>query len=261
MTSKKSAKAKRLANPGNLVARTENPFILISHAPSDLQGHDGGGSSGIELVKVDDAFCDALNQTLDETREAFEVALARYPNLLISTILKLRETGIAKSHRPLKLMQAAGLKPAGHAQIDEVLVGTNATSLQALKELIANGPNGKFKANLSALLRIEPWGRSRRNPEGTIVLRDVGKAILRSHRYFDEDTTRIARESLDKLIKNLNIATRNITLGSSEITILTNIDAVSDEKLDELTVCSAAIAAIDRFKSNCRYRQSAVVRR
>lgn len=234
MAPTKRPKARRLTNPKELAARRENPFVLISHAATDLQGHGGAGSGGTELVKVDRNFCEALNHSLGQTREELVPTLARHPNLLAGTILRLRESGIAKSHRPLKLVQAAGLEPAGHGQIDEMLVGVNAASLQMLQDLIAEGPTGKFKANLSALLRIEPWSRARRNPEGMLALRERGKGILRPHSYFDERATQAAHEALTRLLRRLNIVTRTVTLGQSKITVLTNLDAISDERLDEL---------------------------
>lgn len=183
---------------------------------------------------MDQAFCNALNKTLTTTINSLAPSLASYPQLPAGMILRLRERGIAKSHRPLNLLQAASLQPAGHAHIDEMLVGANARALATLRQLIVQGPNGKLKANLSTLLRIEAWSRARRNPEGTIAMRERGQAILRPHRFLDKETDQTTRVALYEHLALLNIAVRTITLGKSEVIVLPNLDAVNDERLDVL---------------------------
>lgn len=183
---------------------------------------------------MDHDFCTALNETLATTINSLTPTLLSYPRLPASLIFRLRERGIAKSHRPLNLIEAASLQPAGHAHIDEMLVGASKTALATLRQLIAQGPNGKLKANLSTLLRIEPWGRSRRNPEGTLALRERGRAILRPHRFHDQETDQITRAALYEQLELLNIAVRTITLGKSEVILLPNLDAVNEERLNVL---------------------------
>jgi serine protease AprX len=233
-TEKKRDHKRRNINPGNLAARTENPFIVIAHAAHDLQGHGGGNGPSEELVTVDHAFCVALNETLTTTSAALAPSLTRYPTLPASLILRLRERGVAKSHRPLNLLKAADLQPAGHAKIDEMLVGANSAALTTLRQLIAEGPTGKLKPNLSTLLRIEPWGRARRNPEGALALRQRGQALLRPHYFHDSETNLRTRASMLELLAQLNIAVRTVRLGTSEVLVLPNLDAVDDERLDAL---------------------------
>ena len=234
MVKKKVPSERKPFNPKNLTARTENPLFMISHAAGDLQGHGGGGGGSKELVNVDKVFCQALTATLIETQAAHSSSLQRYPNLPAGTILRLREKGIAKSHRPLNLVKAAGLQPAGHGNIDEMIVGASAEAMRNLQHLINEGPVGKFKANLSALLRIEPWTRARRNPEGTLSLRERGQAILRPHGYFDADTDAVARDALIQLLAHLNIPTRTIRIGKTQILVLTDLDQVDDDRLSEV---------------------------
>ncbi len=231
---KKRNQEKRNGNPSNLTASIENPFIVVAHAAHDLQGHGGGNGPSEELVTVDHAFCAALNETLATTSAALAPTLTRYPTLPASLILRLRERGIAKSHRPLNLLKAADLQPAGHAKIDEMLVGANSAALTTLRQLIADGPTGKLKPNLSTLLRIEPWDRARRNPEGTLALRQRGQALLRPHYFHDSETNLRTRASMLELLAQLNIAVRTVRLGMSEVLVLPNLDAVDDEHLDTL---------------------------
>ncbi len=233
MASKKKRNQERKnGNPNNLSASIENPFIVISHAATDLQGHGGGNGPSKELVPVDQAFCSALNETLATTSAELSPTLIRYPSLPAGLILRLRELGIAKSHRPLNLLKAAGLQPAGHADIDEMLVGASSAALTKLRQLIADGPAGKFKANLSTLLRIEPWGRARRNPEGTLILRQRGRALLRPHYFHDSETNLRTRASVLELLAHMNVTVRTVRLGMSEVLVLPDLDAVDDERLD-----------------------------
>ena len=106
---KKRNQEKRNGNPSNLTASIEKPFIVVAHAAHDLQGHGGGNGPSEELVTVDHAFCAALNETQATTSAALAPTLTRYPTLPASLILRLRERGIAKSHRPLNLLKAADL--------------------------------------------------------------------------------------------------------------------------------------------------------
>ncbi|TWG33210.1 subtilase family protein [Acidovorax delafieldii] len=229
---KKRNQERRNGNPNNLSASIENPFIVISHAATDLQGHGGGSGPSKELVPVDQAFCAELNETLATTSAELSPTLIRYPSLPAGLILRLRELGIAKSHRPLNLLKAAGLQPAGHADIDEMLVGASSAALTTLRQLIADGPAGKFKANLSTLLRIEPWGRARRNPEGTLILRQRGRALLRPHYFHDSETNLRTRASVLELLAHMNVTVRTVRLGMSEVLVLPDLDAVDDERLD-----------------------------
>ena len=98
-------------------AKAENPFLVIPHGIGDLQGHAGGGGPAKELVTVDDSFRNQLVKTLDETRAVLFQEQQTYPMLLGAMMIRLRETGIAKSHRPIDLIERAGIQSAGHAHI------------------------------------------------------------------------------------------------------------------------------------------------
>lgn len=215
-------------------AKTGNPFLVIPHGIGDLQGHAGGGGPPKELVTVDDSFREQLVKTLDETRVALSQELQRYPLLLGAMILRLRETGIAKSHRPIDLIERAGIQPAGHAHIDEMLVGTTASGIDQLHILIRQAQALKLKANLSAILRIEPWSRARRNPEGTLTLRQRGQALLRVFRYHDDSASQAAWASVLQILKQMQVTFRIISIGRDEVLQLQNVDAIDEETLNRL---------------------------
>ncbi len=214
--------------------RVENPFVLIAHGNADLQGHGGGGGPAKEIVPVTPAIRAELNQTLTTTRTALAVQMRQYPALLGGIIFRLRETGIAKSHRPIDLIQRAQIQPAGHAHIDEMLVGSTMASMEELHRIIETSNTQKLKANLSAILAIEPWTRTRRNPEGTLTLRDRGQAMLRVFRYHDDGASNAAWDAVLQLLDRLQVPKRVLTIGRSRIIQLRDLDHVNDDELDLL---------------------------
>jgi serine protease AprX len=213
-------------------SRIENPFLVIAHGNADLQGHAGGGGPAKELVAVTVAFRAELNRTLDHTKAALATQMQHHPALLGGMIFRLRETAIAKSHRPIDLIQRANIQPAGHAHIDEMLVGSTGASMIELHRVIDAGNTQKLRANLSAILRIEPWTRARRNPEGTQTLRDRGQALLRAFSYHDNGASIAAWEAVLQLLRRLEIPNRILTIGDSKIIQLRDLDRVDDAKLD-----------------------------
>ena len=214
--------------------RIENPFVAISHGNADLQGHGGGGGPAKELVTVTAAFRAELNQTLTATRTALAVQMQQYPALLGGMIFRLREIGIAKSHRPVDLIQRAQLQPAGHANIDEMMVGSTVASMDELQRIIETANTQKLRANLSAIQSIEPWTRVRRNPEGTLTLRNRGQALLRVFRYHDDDISSATWDAMLRLLNHLQVPKRVLTIGRDRIIQLQDLDRVSDGNLDLL---------------------------
>ncbi|WP_178084525.1 hypothetical protein [Pseudomonas sp. CFBP13506] len=128
---------KKVPAQASLNARVENPFIHIPFQSKDLSSIErGGGGGGKELVDVDTEYRKALSKALFDASSALSHEQTLYPQALTHLVLKLRDTGIAKSHRPIKLAEEASLEPAGHARIGEMLVGASANSLNAFKRVI-----------------------------------------------------------------------------------------------------------------------------
>lgn len=218
-----------------LVVRAENPFLAIPHVRTDLQSYEGAGGGATELVPVDWSFRHNLAQTLDATREALSPELQRYPGLLGGMVLRLRESGIAKSHRPIDLIRRAGVQSAGHMHIDEMLVGATSEGMYQLHALINQVETTKLKANLSTILRIEPWTRARRNPEGTLTLRERGQALVRVFHYYEDDgATQAVRASVLGILKNVKAKFRILTIGNGYLLQLRDLDSISDDVLDIL---------------------------
>lgn len=117
---------KKIPPQASLNARAENPFIHIPFQAQDLTSPErNGGGGGKLLADVDAAYRKALAKTLADATSALSHEQTMHPQALTHLVLKLCEKGIAKSHRPTKLAEEASLEPAGHARIDEMLVGAS----------------------------------------------------------------------------------------------------------------------------------------
>jgi serine protease AprX len=216
-----------------LAARVANPFILVPHAAADLTNVDVTGGGGTEIVPVTAAVRAELGQTLASTRAHIATSQAAYTTLPSTLVLRMRPKAIAKSHRPIMLVANAGLEPAGHASLDEMLVGSSPTSLEELSNLIASGNTIVLRNNISAILRIEPWTRQRRNPEGSETLRVNGRALLRPFRFRNDDTTTTVRNNLLATLNLIHAKHSILTgFGSEFIIRLDDLDELPDPILD-----------------------------
>lgn len=199
-----STRLPRQSGQGRL-ANVNNPISLIPFARGDLVASGATGGGNKIHVPVDVAYRQALVESLDLAAEELKEDLQIYPNTLGPLVFRLREKAIAKSHRPIQLADEAQLQPAGHANLDEMLVGAQAASIGLLRSIILNRDVKGIRANLSAILRIEPWSRHRRNPEGADALRSRGTALVRPFAYFGEDATANNIAFLRRLLRKLEI--------------------------------------------------------
>ena len=216
-------------------ASVNNPISHIPFSSRDLvaSGATGGGTK--IFVPVDDAYRQALAVTLDAAVQEMAADLTAHPHAMGPLVFRLRETAIAKSHRPIQLAEEAELQPAGHANLDEMLVGAQAASIEVLRWVILHRNVKKIRANLSAILRIESWSRRRRNPEGTEALRSRGAALIRPFAYFGEEATAGNIAYIEALLRRLGIEFSLVEqLRGNRLFRLHAVDRVDDERLDLL---------------------------
>lgn len=215
---------------------TRNPFQHIPFAERDLRGVEPGGSAPKVFVEVDDSYREALAGTLDAAAHELEAELAAFPHSLGPLVVRLREDGIAKSHRPLKLVDETGLVPAGHERVEEMLVGAHRASIAALRSVILERDIQAIRANLSVIRRIDPWSRARRNPEGTLALRERGSALLRLFRYANDAANAQLFELVKGLVSQLGLKHRFFRQGRHGwfYLCLSGLADISEEKFDVL---------------------------
>lgn len=227
---------KKLPQRESLNARVENPFIHIPFQSKDLSSIErNGGGGGKELTVVDKAYRAALSKTLIEASQALSHERMLHPQAFTHLVLKLRETGIAKSHRPITLAEEANLEPAGHSRIDEMLVGASASSLNTFNNVILQRNTGKIRCNLSAIESIQPWNRQRRNPQGADRLLDHGRAVMRLFQYQHASFNKLNYETVLATLKSLSLPFIEIQLGRGlPIIGIQDLDGIKDDGLDQL---------------------------
>lgn len=228
--------AKKKDSSPSLRADIANPFQHIRFSQADLGSYERNGGGGAKvLVTVDADYRKALAQTLVTAAQAVSPELEKYPDSLCTLVLKLRDTGIAKSHRPMQLVAEAGLQSVGHAKIDEMLVGASAVSINSLYSKILTRDVGKIRANLSAIETIEAWTRARRLPVGLKSLRENGRALLRLFKYELSSTTSLNYEGAKAILKKLNVEYREISQPRGlPLFCIKDMDVVADEVMDIL---------------------------
>lgn len=216
-------------------SKFENPFIQIPYSNSDLRDPGNSGGSTAILVTIDDEYRLAMSKMLSESLSALSPSTTLFPECPIPLILKLRETGIAKSHRPIQLIQEAGIEPAGHAKIDEVLVAGNSDSFATLQEVILHRDVKKIRANLSAIERIEPWSVQKRNPDGIAALRNRGRALISLFTYSSHDSNSNNYEAILSVLEKLQIQYHQISRSRSlPLISIRDVNKVKEESLDLL---------------------------
>lgn len=220
----------------SLNARVENPFIHVPFQAKDLSSIERtGGGGGKELVVVDDAYRAALSKALIQASTALSHEQTLHPQALSHLVLKLRDTGIAKSHRPVQLAKEAKLEPAGHARIDEMLVGASASTLTQFNRVILNRNTQAIRCNLSAIESIEPWDRKRRNPQGSQQLLEHGRAVMRLFQYQHDSLNELNYQSILAALKSLSLPFIEIAQGRGlPIIGVQDLDGVGDSGLDVL---------------------------
>lgn len=214
-------------------ARTENPFLHVPNVAGDLHGYEGSGGGTKEVVPVTSALRETLGQALGQTRAMLAGPMLEYPTLPGSMAFVLHEKGIAKSHRPLYLAQQAGLYLAGHGKLNEMLVAAGAEALSELETIFREGSAKVIKANISAIADVVPWTRKRRNPEGTLSMRESGRAVLRIFKYNSDQLNVNAIDAMQSLLRRLNVQVRRPNNQEDKYTwVLPSLDGVHEEALD-----------------------------
>lgn len=219
-----------------LSAREANPFHRIPFQIADLSAPENGGGGIRELVPVTAEYRENLVGTLDLAARALRPEIERYPHSPGVLILKLRDTAIAKSHRPNTLAAEAGLQPAGVGRIEEMLVAANAASIQAFARVIRTRDTQQIKANLSAIEKIQAWDRTRRMVGTVDELRARGRVLLSLFRYHAADATARNVDALRSVLQQFNIPTLEIPQRWGPPVVRVDLSAINDRALDALSM-------------------------
>lgn len=216
-------------------ASDANPFQLVPFQTADQFVPESGGGGPKELVDVTPALRTKLVNSLTTATTALQPELARYPNTPGVLVLKLREIAVAKTHRPNTLVAESNLQPAGVGRLDEMLVAANAASLQTFSEIIKHRNTQQVRANLSAILRIEAWDRSRRLETPIQSLRNHGRALMSLFRYYKVEDSARNLETLRQLLRRLSIAENVIAQRWGLPLFIVDFDKLNNAQVEALT--------------------------
>lgn len=217
-------------------ARSNNPFHRIPFQRADLSAPENGGGGIKELVPVTPQYRAALIETLVTAATALHPEIALYPNSPGVLVFKLRDTAIAKSHRPNTLVAEAELQPAGVGRIEEMLVAANAASLNTLSVVILSRNTQQIRANLSAIEKIQAWDKSRRLLAPVPELRRRGRALLSLFRYHAPDATARNVDALRAVFQKFNIAATPIPQRWGPPVFLVDLGTIKVEALEALSM-------------------------
>lgn len=217
-------------------ARNTNPFQRIPFQPADLSAPESGGGGSKELVPVTTQYRATLIDTLQAAAEKLRPEIAIHPASPGVLIFKLRDTAIAKSHRPNTLAAEAGLQLAGVARIEEMLVAANAASLHSLVRVIHSRDTKQIRANLSAIETIQAWDQSRRMAAPALQLRQRGRVLLSLFRFNAADATARNVDALRSLLLRFNVKGEELAQRWGPPVFRLHMDVVSNEALEVLSV-------------------------
>lgn len=192
-------------------AKTTNPIAHVAYQARDLSGVVTQGGGGKELVAVTRQLREMLQESA--AKVAAEInAEAVTPDVPGVMVIRMRDIAVAKSHRPMTLIAEAGMPPAGHGEINEMLVAVDPVSLVHLKALIGARNTKAIRANLSAVDGFEAWNAQRRLPKSLrqLTLDEVlhtlrgfnRRLMIKVFSHYQATTTQLVVERLLQLLRS-----------------------------------------------------------
>ena len=196
--------------PEGAKAKTGNPIAHVAYQTRDLSAMTTLGGGTKEIVPVTTDLRTALAKSMSDAGESIASEAFVNPDVPGVMVIRLRDTAVAKSHRPLDLIHEASMPQAGHGEINEMLVAVNPMSLGQLKRVIEERNTKKIRANISAVEGFEAWNAQRRIPknlrelpmlEVLNSLRMLNRRLMvRVFAHSSEATTRLVVERLTQLL-------------------------------------------------------------
>jgi serine protease AprX len=141
-----------------MAVNVENPILLVQPRKQDLKQRviEGFGEPK-EIVDVTPAFRKALVGRIDKSAQALQHTFVNYPSIPAVVVLRLHVDAMAKSHRPMLLLERVGMRPIGTRRFGELLLPATANSLKNLANIAENNDAKAIRANLSTIDEIFPW--------------------------------------------------------------------------------------------------------
>lgn len=244
-----------------MTSSIENPILLVQPRKQDLKQRiiEGFGEPK-EIVEVTPTFRNALVSRIVRAAQELQRSFTDYPTIPAVVALRLHVEAMAKSHRPMLLLERVGMLPIGTRQFGELLLPATTGSLKHLSEIVENNDSKAIRANLSAIAEIFPWsindvlGWNELDEKDASALNlaawiEADKPILIERFISDEKTT----DSALATVVNLKLQQINAKIGTTipktlgETSVFIRISSLDDAML--LAACPAVrrIAPVDEF--------------
>ncbi len=142
-----------------LKAKKEHPILVVAPRANDLkQKVVSGFGEPKELVPVNRALRGMLVNQLDAVSQSVAGTRAKYPELPSVVTLKLRTEAMAKSNRPMQLLERVGMLPIGTQGLGELLLPATPHSLSHLASVIRDNQAKGIRANISTIESFTAYG-------------------------------------------------------------------------------------------------------
>lgn len=192
------------------------PIIRIAPSTTDLQPRTANGGGGPkEIVPVTPQFRQRLSGMVATAADQLTSILRNYTGLPGVITLKLHPKALAKSHRPMALLERAEMLPIGARRLGELLLPANEINLRKLDQLIRQSTAKQICANISTIEELSAYssndvlGTSADDREFQTALaawvRDGKPLLLEAFDFNDGAISRTLRQYIERLIAERNL--------------------------------------------------------
>jgi hypothetical protein len=135
-----------------------NPIHRIAFRVEDFRSVPVGGGPPKRHVPVTPELRRWISSRVREAAQRFQMMQSAFPDAPPpAVLLRLRDSAIAKSHRPLQLLTASELPVIGNGDLGDVLVSGSAVGLELLAENVLRITSRAGIAQISTIEDIRPW--------------------------------------------------------------------------------------------------------
>lgn len=129
------------------------PIILVLQREKDFQHNRGGGQIKF-FGEVNDELKNGMVEKFENLLEFYQNIFQENSKIPVVGKITMKDKAIAKSHKPRDLCRNCPI--IGSEGLDEIYIKLTKQSIEDTIQLIYNPPSEKFKANMTAIMDIEP---------------------------------------------------------------------------------------------------------
>jgi serine protease AprX len=133
------------------------PLKRVMLSDSDLFQPQGGGSTPTIFGTVTTQVRNDVANKIASVATHFRATFATYPNSAAVAKVVLKDEALAKSHRPLQILERAGCPVVGVGGFGELFVSVRASTLSTLRHAVMTESSQRALANISTISSIEPF--------------------------------------------------------------------------------------------------------